>query len=491
MLWIPDHAVLFNPTDSPATYGRKQWPTIQGIGAISITRKDALKHFEIVAATYEHIGDSPFVGNYQHIFLAEPKRVKLVDGAFVDDPGNTAASAKARLGASGLWLVDTGCCGHDLVSATSAKLSKGKKRTLEIQVTFQTATGDAPSTHSPQTFSKELNEMVEPFILKDTPSVIPAGGRTMNKGCSFLWIAGRNPYWITPEAKVITLEVIGDIPYLRRNPEFCKPRDATASDYIIPRAVGMPSIKDGAQDPNVEEAADPIVNPPVPEVPYEANDVSGEEDEITIRNLRQEAKSLRHLLTHKPANKYCDACILGKMRGTKFCGSYERSRQPTRWLELVTADHSVAQNGSMEGITCDSDAIIIKDLFSKVKVLFPVFSKTGQEAEDVLRKFFGDKKVEVFCFDNAPGLKLACETLGIVHGLSLPGVPQNNAVVERTNLDILEGTRTCLVCAGLPQCFWPFAAPHFCFLDNTSCYGADGKTLEGGSNYVRPCPWQV
>ena len=95
-------------------------------------------------------------------------------------------------------------------------------------------------------------------------------------------------------------------------------------------------MKDGAQDSNVDEAVDSIVDPPAPD--------AREEDENTIRNLRQEAKSLKHLLKHKPANKYCDACILGKMRGTKkFCGSYERSRQPTRWLELVTADHLVAQ----------------------------------------------------------------------------------------------------------------------------------------------------
>ena len=65
----------------------------------------------------------------------------------------------------------------------------------------------------------------------------------------------------------------------------------------------MLPVKDGAQDSNVDEAADSIVDPPAPD--------AGEEDENTIRNLRQEAKSLRHLLTHKPANKYCDACILG------------------------------------------------------------------------------------------------------------------------------------------------------------------------------------
>ena len=144
---------------------------------------------------------------------------------------------------------------------------------------------------------------------------------------------------------------------------------------IIPRAVGMPSVKDGAQVTNVEEAADPLINPPVPEAPYEANDEFGGKDEITIRNLRQEAKSLRHLLTHKPANKYCDACILGNAWHKEvFYVSYERSRQPTRWLELGTADHLVAQSGSMEGITGDCDATIIKDLLSKVKALFPFFS---------------------------------------------------------------------------------------------------------------------
>ena len=73
---------------------------------------------------------------------------------FIDDSGNTAASAKARLGVPDLWLVDTGC-GHDLVSANNAKLSKGKKITLENQVTFQTANGDAPSAHSSQIFIEE------------------------------------------------------------------------------------------------------------------------------------------------------------------------------------------------------------------------------------------------------------------------------------------------------------------------------------------------
>ena len=39
MLWIPNHAVIFNSTDSLATYGRREWPSTQGIGTFSAMRR--------------------------------------------------------------------------------------------------------------------------------------------------------------------------------------------------------------------------------------------------------------------------------------------------------------------------------------------------------------------------------------------------------------------------------------------------------------------
>ena len=166
--------------------------------------------------------------------------------------------------------------------------------------------------------------------------------------------------------------------------------------------------------------------------------------------------SMRHLLTHKPFNIHCDACNLGKMRkAKKFVGSYQGSRQPKGWLDLVTADHLVAKNGSMEGITGDLDALVIKDLYSNIKVLLPVRNKAAEQAVRAMKYFFGDKVVNRFYSDNAPELELACTKLGIVHEKSRAGVPQNNSIVERTNLDILEGTRTTLISAGFPECFWP------------------------------------
>ena len=45
---------------------------------------------------------------------------------------------------------------------------------------------------------------------------------------------------------------------------------------IVPPTVGMPSMKDGAQDSNVDEAVDSIVDPPSPDV--------GEEHENTTES---------------------------------------------------------------------------------------------------------------------------------------------------------------------------------------------------------------
>lgn len=84
--------------------------------APSRSPEDALRHSDIACRVYEHIDDSPFVGDYRYIFLSEPRRVKLVDGEFVEDQRDTAASAKAILGVADQWLVDTGC-GHDVMSA--------------------------------------------------------------------------------------------------------------------------------------------------------------------------------------------------------------------------------------------------------------------------------------------------------------------------------------------------------------------------------------
>eukprot|EP00972_Heterocapsa_arctica_P061993 9140314-Heterocapsa_arctica.AAC.1 len=66
----------------------------------------------------------------------------------------------------------------------------------------------------------------------------------------------------------------------------------------------------------------------------------------------------------------------------KFIGAFQRSRNPTKFLELVTCDHVISK--SMEGLTGDKDALVIKYLFSNLKKFCPVKSKSLQDTMGAL-----------------------------------------------------------------------------------------------------------
>eukprot|EP00972_Heterocapsa_arctica_P089432 13185010-Heterocapsa_arctica.AAC.1 len=80
--------------------------------------------------------------------------------------------------------------------------------------------------------------------------------------------------------------------------------------------------------------------------------------------------------------------------------------------------------------------------------------------------FRGTYKIHTMYSDSSGAIIKACKKLGILRESSRLCVPQSNAKLERTNLDILEGTRTIMIHAGFPGCFWPFADPTYCFLDH-------------------------
>ena len=105
---------------------------------------------------------------------------------------------------------------------------------------------------------------------------------------------------------------------------------------------------------------------------------------------------------------------------------------------------------------------------SGLKNIYPVSSKNADDVELSIRHFCGERPVTGFYSDNSGELKKALKSMKILHEGSQPGVPQTNAVIERTNQDIVCGARCCLDAAGLPPCFWSFAAPCYCLLENTA-----------------------
>ena len=130
-------------------------------------------------------------------------------------------------------------------------------------------------------------------------------------------------------------------------------------------------------------------------------------------------------------------------------------------------------------------ALTLKDLFPGVRDLSALKSKSAEGTERAIKFFVGDATVNLVYSDKSGETKKACTTLKILHEPSLLGVPQNNAVAERNNLDILDETRAALIQAGFPSCFWPFAAPRGCFLDNTRFKDEWGDPIVGGSAWAK------
>ena len=66
--------------------------------------------------------------------------------------------------------------------------------------------------------------------------------------------------------------------------------------------------------------------------------------------LKAEATSLRHLLTHKPKDPFCDDCCRGKMcaKGGRR-GAFQRELKG--WGSLITGDHLVGSAGDVSGLT--------------------------------------------------------------------------------------------------------------------------------------------
>ncbi|MFM7981467.1 MAG: hypothetical protein ACKPKO_19335, partial [Candidatus Fonsibacter sp.] len=104
--------------------------------------------------------------------------------------------------------------------------------------------------------------------------------------------------------------------------------------------------------------------------------------------------------------------------------------------------------------------------FSGLKVAYPMPDKSADSKLMAIKLFKGNRESSRFYSDRSGEIERALRFLHIPSDTSQPGVPQNNAVAERLVQDVLEGTCTSLLRAGLPPCFWDFACQHYFLMEN-------------------------
>ncbi|MCP4903294.1 MAG: hypothetical protein GY906_40550, partial [bacterium] len=94
-------------------------------------------------------------------------------------------------------------------------------------------------------------------------------------------------------------------------------------------------------------------------------------------------------------------------------------------------------------------------------------TKSTADVTASARDFMGpSSQIKLLHSDPAPELRAAFGELGILFEASPTGIKGNNGIAERLVRTVLDGSRTLLEHAGLPQSFWPLAMKCFSTLYN-------------------------
>ena len=135
------------------------------------------------------------------------------------------------------------------------------------------------------------------------------------------------------------------------------------------------------------------------------------------RDLRAEAVSVEHLLTHTPFNPHCPSCLRAKM-----------SRKPARRLQhdpatalkkfgdLVNANHIIANSEDAMGLTGERDALAIVDRHTNYIDCYPLMTKTADDAYGALLDFFGRARPRYMWTDSSLELIRAIKDLRVLMG---------------------------------------------------------------------------
>ena len=440
------------------------------------------------------------------------------------------------------FIMDVGC-GHDLVSQGKATRNNLETFVGGKTMHFQTANGTTDSDIVTRFSTNCFDEPVEAHILESTPSVLSVGKRCMNHGYSFIWPEGREPYMINREGQRIQLYVKGDIPYIKVGHENSERHDDEESNKVFEVLNGykqhgaktpmddegqtndVPPVTYGAGgdatpgldadgeeiDPDHEgeaddegidegeyeggkeevadndEVVDERADPPAPALEHDEDEVELDDGEgvprkAKVGTLKAEANTLSHLCTHRYRNPYCESCIRAKMRHFKTRrGAFKRKIE--QWGDLMTFDFVDVRDAKDRGVGMDDDAreiLVIRDIATKVVAAYPTASRSTDDVVKCLQRFKGKRKIKMAYSDEAGEFTAAADRLGIILDNSLPGRPRNNSIAERTNQFVLDTTSTCLLQAGLPASYWPYAI-------NCVTHNLNIEDVEGESSWMRMC----
>ena len=360
-----------------------------------------------------------------------------------------------HVGHEDMWLGDTGT-DQDIIGKNSCHIQENPKlqnadRTLRIH----TANGEIRTNQTTEVKLKCLKEPMNPYVLDDSPCAMSIGMKCLEQGYDFVWPKGSKPFFIRPDGKTVFFKIASRVPFVDSE---CKAEvhDGTQNLVEALEAFQSPShaiaaSKVAAKEPEVE------LDPGDGE-----SDDEGEGPKKTEENLRAEAMSPSHLLTHRPKNPYCETCKRAKMLKPQA-----RRKGGSRFVEAeafgdhIVADHVQIVERLEQGINGECYGLVVKDIHSQFRYAYTTKSKDARESEKSLVHFLRHTdEVGVIYTDNSPELEKALGNLNYRHQTSIEYLDSTKSIVEREIRTLLEGARAALHHACIPTIMWPYALQH-------------------------------
>ena len=136
--------------------------------------------------------------------------------------------------------------------------------------------------------------------------------------------------------------------------------------------------------------------------------------------------------------------------------------------DLITADHKVLSD-NCESRNNHRYAVVVQDLATQWIQSCPCKTKTSQETQRSLQKFFEpDRKPQVIYIDNFLEFGKACEDLSWYHCTSTPHRSETNGIAERAVRRVKEGTSAVLLESGLNENWWADSMECYAYLRNVT-----------------------
>ena len=123
-----------------------------------------------------------------------------------------AAAAKVQKRVRRLML-DSGC-GIDLIGMHDLSVEERKLVSAYQELLLRTANGKTSTKGLARLKVDGITELIEAYVLENTPSLLSLGKRCMEHGYRFSWEPYQIPRLFDPRGREIKLELINNIPYL-------------------------------------------------------------------------------------------------------------------------------------------------------------------------------------------------------------------------------------------------------------------------------------